>query len=108
MKKDMFNKIVNAIDILTRERGEDIISLKSLQFEGLRDFHLDWIDVEKHPNSCSIYIKGIDVTKYVYATKHIDRTGVIYDIMTRKYEEQQKKKHQSDMAHVDDYLDNFT
>ena len=102
MKKDMFNKIVNAIDVLTRERGEDIISLKSLQFEGLRDFQLDWIEVEKHPNSYNIYIKGIDVTK------HIDRADVVYDMMERKYQEQQKKKHQSDMAHVEDYLDNFT
>lgn len=101
MKKDMFNKIVNAIDVLTRERGEDIVPLKSLQFEGLRGFQLDWIEVEKHPKSYKIYIKGIDVTKY------IDRTGVIYDLMKRKYEEQQKKKHQSYMAHVEDYLDDF-
>lgn len=97
----MFHKIVNAIYVLTSERGEDIISLNSLQFEGLRDFQLDWIEVEKHPNSCNIYIKGIDVTT------HIDQADAIYDMMKRKYEEQKKKKHQSDMAHVEDYLDDF-
>lgn len=103
-KTEMYNKIINAIDVLDRVKGEAVIR-KNITFnwEDVETFKysIGNISILKKGKSVGIHVNGLNITDKV------DKVDVIYRTLLRTYEKQQKKLREDIYESVESYLNGF-
>lgn len=94
----MYNKIINAIDVLSRVEGE-VVDVK--QESDITSYSLGSISLLMKDKGVQLHICGVDIARYV------ERLDVIYSNLRRIYDRQEKSKQEQELEEVRSYLNSF-
>ncbi len=97
-KTEMYNKIINAIDVLSRVEGKPV-DVK--QESDITSYSLGDISLLLKDAGVQLHICGVDLTR------NVERLDVIYSSLRRIYDRQEKSKQEQELEKVKSYLNSF-